>query len=146
MVGLHPECGVQNTVDHMDCASYPTRSTDFRKDLRWCRENLRNNFVSLYYLSDKLRAINIILGAYRRLHGGTRLRSWLRHYARSRKVAGSIPDEIIKFLNWPNTSSSIMAQGSTQPVTVMNIRNLPGGKGRPAHTADNLSPNCEPIV
>jgi len=27
--------------------------------------------------------------------GGTRWRSWLRHYATSRKVAGSIPDDVI---------------------------------------------------
>jgi hypothetical protein len=30
---------------------------------------------------------------------GTRYRSWLRHYATSREVAGSILDEIIGFLN-----------------------------------------------
>jgi hypothetical protein len=30
-------------------------------------------------------------------NGGTRWRSWLRHYAISRKVAGSNPDEIIGF-------------------------------------------------
>jgi hypothetical protein len=29
----------------------------------------------------------------------TRYRSWLRHYATSRKVVGSIPDEIIGFFN-----------------------------------------------
>jgi hypothetical protein len=29
---------------------------------------------------------------------------WLRHYATSRKVAGSIPDEVI-FLNLPNPSA-----------------------------------------
>jgi hypothetical protein len=32
-----------------------------------------------------------------------------------------------------------MALGSTQPLTEMSIRNLPGGKGRPAHKADNLA-------
>jgi hypothetical protein len=31
--------------------------------------------------------------------GGTRWRSWLRHYATSRKVAGSNPDEFIGFFN-----------------------------------------------
>jgi hypothetical protein len=31
---------------------------------------------------------------------GTRYRSWLRHYATSRKVAGSIPDEVIRFFKW----------------------------------------------
>jgi hypothetical protein len=39
-----------------------------------------------------------------------------------------------------------MALGSTQPLTKMSTRNIPGGKGRPAHKADNLSAICEPIV
>jgi hypothetical protein len=75
---------------------------------------------------------------------GTRCRSWLRHYATSRKVAGSIPDELIGFFNWPNPSSSTMALGSTQPLTEMSTRNLPGCKGRPARDADNLTAICGP--
>jgi hypothetical protein len=39
-----------------------------------------------------------------------------------------------------------MALGSTQPLTEMSTRNLPGGKGRPAHEADKLTAICEPIV
>jgi hypothetical protein len=39
-----------------------------------------------------------------------------------------------------------MAFGSTQPLTEMSTRNLPGGKGRPALGADNLTAVCEPIV
>jgi hypothetical protein len=39
-----------------------------------------------------------------------------------------------------------MALGSTQPLTEMSIRNIPGGKGRPARKADNLTTICEPIV
>jgi hypothetical protein len=35
----------------------------------------------------------------------TRLRSLLRHYVTSRKVTSSIPDEVIRFFNWPNPSS-----------------------------------------
>jgi hypothetical protein len=31
-----------------------------------------------------------------------------------------------------------MALGSTQPLIEMSTRNLPGGKGRSAHKADNL--------
>jgi hypothetical protein len=31
------------------------------------------------------------------------------------------------------------ALGSTQPLTEINIRNLPGGKGRSARKADNLT-------
>jgi hypothetical protein len=40
--------------------------------------------------------------------GGTRQRSWLRHYATSQKVPGSSPDEV-DFLNLPNPSSRNMA-------------------------------------
>jgi hypothetical protein len=68
----------------------------------------------------------------------------LRHYATSRKVAGSLPDEV-DIINLPNPSSRIMALGSTQPLTEMSARNLkkkktnPGGKVRPARRADNIA-------
>jgi hypothetical protein len=39
-----------------------------------------------------------------------------------------------------------MALGSTQPLTEMGTRNLPGDKGRPTRKADNLTVICEPIV
>jgi hypothetical protein len=39
-----------------------------------------------------------------------------------------------------------LALGSTQPLTEMSTRNLPGGKVRPAHGADNLTAICELIV
>jgi hypothetical protein len=62
--------------------------------------------------------------------------SWLhlkfgvRHYATSRKVAVSISDGVNGFsFNRPNPFSSTMALGSTQPLTEMSTRNLPGGGG-----------------
>jgi hypothetical protein len=39
-----------------------------------------------------------------------------------------------------------MALESTQHVIEMSTRNLPGGKGRLAHKADNLTAICELIV
>jgi hypothetical protein len=39
-----------------------------------------------------------------------------------------------------------MALRSTQPLTEMSTRNIPGGKERPARKADNLIAICEPIV
>jgi hypothetical protein len=45
-----------------------------------------------------------------------------------------------------NPSGRTMALGSTQPLTEMSTRNFPGGKGRPALKADNLTAICEPIV
>jgi hypothetical protein len=43
-------------------------------------------------------------------------------------------------LNLSNPSSRTMALGSTQPLTEMSTRNVPGGKRRPARKADNLTP------
>jgi hypothetical protein len=42
--------------------------------------------------------------------------------------------------------SRTMAVGSTQRLTEISIRNLPGSKGRPVRKADNLIAICEPIV
>jgi hypothetical protein len=52
----------------------------------------------------------------------------------------------LDFFNLPNPFSHTMALGSTQPLTEMSTRNLPGGKGRPAHKADNRTAVYEPIV
>jgi hypothetical protein len=70
----------------------------------------------------------------------------LRHYATSRKVAGSIPDGVTGFFSWPNPSNRTMTLGSTKPLTEISTRHVPGGKGRPEHKADNLTPICEPII
>jgi hypothetical protein len=50
------------------------------------------------------------------------------------------------FFNWSNPFSRTMVLGSTQPLTEMGTRNLPGGKGRTARKADNLTAICEPTV
>jgi hypothetical protein len=56
-----------------------------------------------------------------------------------------VPDEV-DFLNLPNPSSRTVALGSTQSITEMSTRNLPGGKKRRAHRADNIAAICEPNV
>jgi hypothetical protein len=55
------------------------------------------------------------------------------------------PDEV-GFFNLPNHSSRTMVLGSTQPLTAMSTRNLPGGKKLPARRAVNLTAICEPNV
>jgi hypothetical protein len=77
---------------------------------------------------------------------GTLFHSSLRHYAIDRKVAGLILDEVIGFFNLPNPSSRTMALGSSQSLTEMSTRNLPGGKVWPEHKADNLTAICEPSL
>jgi hypothetical protein len=81
------------------------------------------------------------------IYWGTRYRSWLRHYATGRKVAGSIPEEVIRFFFSVDLilPSCTMALGSTQHLTEKSTRNLPGGKGRAAHKADTLTAICELI-
>jgi hypothetical protein len=39
-----------------------------------------------------------------------------------------------------------LALGSTQPLTEMSTRNLPGGKGQLAHKTENLTAICEATV
>jgi hypothetical protein len=72
--------------------------------------------------------------------------SYLDYTGTSRKVTGSIPDEVIQFFNSPNPSSRTIALGSIQPLTEMSTRNLPGGKGGPVRKSDNLTAICDPIV
>jgi hypothetical protein len=58
--------------------------------------------------------------------------------------AGRSPVRIldeVDFFNLPNPSSRAMALGSTQPLTEMSTRILPGGKRWPARRAI-----CEPNV
>jgi hypothetical protein len=61
--------------------------------------------------------------------------SWLRHYATSRKFAGSFPDEVIGFFNWVDSASNRKEYQESS-----------WGKGRPARKADNITAICELIV
>jgi hypothetical protein len=50
------------------------------------------------------------------------------------------------FFNWHISSSRTMVLGSTQPLTEMSTRNLPGDKERPVRKGDILTAVCEPVV
>jgi hypothetical protein len=63
----------------------------------------------------------------------------------ARRSPVRVPDEV-DFFNLPNPSSRTMALRSTQPLTEMSTRNLPGGKKRSARRADNLAAIYEPNV
>jgi hypothetical protein len=56
------------------------------------------------------------------------------------------PMRSLIFFSLSNPYSRIMTLGSTQPLTEVSTRNLPGNKGRPARKADNLNVICELIV
>jgi hypothetical protein len=70
----------------------------------------------------------------------------LGHYDTSWKVAGSIPNKVIEFSNSNSLPSRTMALETTQPLTEIGARNLPGGKGRLVRKADNLTAIYEPVV
>ena len=58
---------------------------------------------------------------------GTRWRSWFRHCATDRKVAGSIPDGVIGIFQRHNPSGHTMTLGLTQPLTEMCNTNISWG-------------------
>jgi hypothetical protein len=66
----------------------------------------------------------------------------LRHCATSRKVAGSIRNEVSRLFIRPNPSSRTMVLGSTQPLTEISTR----CKQRSVHNADYLTDICELTV
>jgi hypothetical protein len=57
-----------------------------------------------------------------------------------------IPVEVIGFYSRSNPSSRTMALGSTQPLSEISTRNLPGDRGRPARKAENLTAIYESTV
>ena len=66
-------------------------------------------------------------------------RSWLRHCATNRKVAGSMSDVTIECFHWHNPSVRTVALSLTQPLTEMSTRNIYCGLRQPVPKADNLT-------
>jgi hypothetical protein len=97
------------------------------------------------------RAAPVIFASVQRTNAFSKIKQLLLIYAyiealcNKRKVAGSIPDEVIGFSNLPTSSIPTMTLGSGQPLKETSIRNLSGGKGRPTLMTDNLTFICEPI-
>jgi hypothetical protein len=91
----------------------------------WIGHILRRNCLLKHMTEGKLEGRIEMTG--RRGRSKQRWRSWLRHCATSRKVAGSIPDGVIGIFRLHNPSGRIMALGSTQPLTEMSTRNISWG-------------------
>jgi membrane-bound lytic murein transglycosylase B len=58
---------------------------------------------------------------------GTAVAQWLRYCATNQKVAGLIPDGVMKLFIDINPSDRTMALGSTQPLTDMSTRSISWG-------------------
>jgi hypothetical protein len=74
--------------------------------------------------SEATQAVCIVYGL--RGGGGHTVAQWLRHCAKNRKVAGSIPDDV-RIIHDHNPSGRTMTLGSTQPLTEMRTRNVSWG-------------------
>jgi hypothetical protein len=77
-------------------------------------------------------------------------RSWLRHSATSRKVAGSNPDEVIGLFSiylifQPHSGPGVDLASNRNEYQEYSW-NVLRGKGRPALKADNITAIYEPIV
>jgi hypothetical protein len=53
--------------------------------------------------------------------------------------------DVTEIFNKPNSSSRTMTLRSTQPLTELSTRNLPGAKGRAVRKVD-LTAICEPVI
>jgi hypothetical protein len=58
---------------------------------------------------------------------GTAVAQWVRYCATIQKVAGSIPDDVMKFFIDINPSDLNMVLGSTQPLIEMGTRSVSCG-------------------
>ena len=70
------------------------------------------SYKQVYHSSLHVKFRNILYTIW-----GTQWHSWLRHWATSQKVVGSIPDGVTGIFHWHNPSSHTMALGLTQPLT-----------------------------
>jgi hypothetical protein len=64
--------------------------------------HIRQHYGHIHYAQPNISDVSREKGFHKTSHiqeVGMRLRSWLRHYATSQKVPGSIPDEVTGFFN-----------------------------------------------
>ena len=108
------------------CLKGISEATKTSSETRKCYFNQSDRFLQLFF-SNTWR------------EWGTRWCSWLRHCAKSRKVAGSIPDGVIGIFHWHNPSGRTMALGLTQPLREMSTKNISWEERRPLRRADNLT-------
>jgi len=80
--------------------------------------------ISIHPCNENQLDALFILSLFRRSVARCWWRSWLRHCATSRKVAGLIPDGVIGNFHWHNPSGRNMGLGLTQPLTEMSTRNI----------------------
>jgi hypothetical protein len=91
--------------------------------------NFRNNKMRLHLINISFGSV---VGCGTMLQAG-RSRVWF-------------PVRSLDFSIYLILPAALWPWGSTPPLTEMSTRNLPRGKGRSAHKAENLTAICEPAV
>jgi hypothetical protein len=97
---------------------------DFGKEVEYGIEETRVSFVcNIVTEQTEILFLCVFVSqllCLRTMQRCTRWRMWLRHYATSRKIAGSILVGIIGIFHWHNPSGNTMALVSTQPLPEMS--------------------------
>ena len=108
---------------------------NWRTGLRWIVDGTTEILVNTFMW---------IFDPYRHNSEGTRWRRSFSHCAKSRKVAGPIPDGFIRFFIDIILPISLWLWDSTQPLTEMNTRYIYWGKGSRCVRLTN-SPPSRPV-
>ena len=95
--------------------------TQWGNKMTWAGNYARNSKNKSIYKFSIVKWIYFVSAVF---CTGKRWRSWLRHCAASRKVAGSIPDYVTGIFHWHNPSGRTMTLALTQPLTEMSTRNI----------------------
>jgi hypothetical protein len=117
---------------------YSRQLSLWNSSIRWTNRNVCASLTAAECNIEETLTISLVDNLHHELHyiinqgttstrGDTRWRSWLTHCAKSRKVAGSIPYDVIGMFHSHNPSGRIMALGLTQPLTEMSTRNISWG-------------------
>ena len=124
-----------NLTKTENCAIFlasPLSGISIKTDTKFLHFSSRSHCVSLFPAAgfeNLIFSIDLFLRlqhsfCLQYLYRGTRWRSWLRHCATNRKVAGSIPDGVSGNFHWHNPSGLTMALRLPQPLTEMSTRNI----------------------
>jgi len=85
-------------------------------------ESLATDAATVVRLLNKLLSTKVT-GGFKMLQH-VRWRSWLRHCAARRKVAGWIPDGVTKIFHWHNYTALTMTLKPTQSLTKVRTKNI----------------------
>ena len=88
---------------------------------------INHTLLSIYFQDMAYRLLLHVEGANVSMKNLVQLCSWLRHWATSRQLVGSVPDDVNGSFRWHNPSGRTLSLGKTQPPTERSTRNISWG-------------------